>query len=198
MIPKGTLTVACRECEEVGVLQVGRQLASGKVKVTDHILHKETCTQYVRPQPKHLKSRGTVRKQESRANSLVGARPTAASGALGMDGDGRAYGRWRVEAKQTKAEYYSVSQKVWSKVVGGLRVGEEPLLHVEIRDRIPHVRVCIVRRELLSAWAYSEAIDPPENKWVGRDTQPKRLLLEPEAVAISEEIFSALREANES
>lgn len=198
MIPRGNRTVTCKECDEVGVLQVGRQLSSGKIKVTDLIQHKETCSQYVRPQPKHLRSRRTVREQESRANSLVGARATAASGALNLDGDGRSYGRWRVEAKQTRAPQYAVPQGVWTKLVaGGLRVGEEPLLHVEIRDRIPYVRICVIRRELFCAWS-NEAIGPPENKRVGRDTQPKGLLLEPEAVAISEEMFSAMRGANES
>lgn len=199
---KGPRTVTCRDCGVEGVVNIGRTLRSGQIKVQDFIQHKETCSQFVRPQPKHLKDRRSVRKQEARANALVGAKATAASGAANLDGDGRVFGKWRVESKQTSKDSFTLSQAIWGKLVrGALHVSEEPLLHVEIRSKNPPFRVCVMRSETLQTWK--------QPKWTtdiyelsGRKIDPNAMYpmsldLDPPATAIPESLFEVLRTQNE-
>jgi hypothetical protein len=127
--------VRCRECGVDGVLVTGKILRRGReVKCWDYIEHKETCSLFKRPQPKHLKKKAW-RPQEKRAAALVGANLTPASGALGEDGDARSFHGWRIECKQTEKTVYHLKQSIWQKLVqGALQSGEEPLLHIELGE----------------------------------------------------------------
>lgn len=159
------------------------------MQVVDYIQHLSTCPQYKAPQPEHLRNRASVRKQEKHANSLVGARATLASGALGMDGDGRALGRWRLEAKQTTKDTYRVTERVWIKLVqGALLAGEEPVLHVQFLAA-PHSKVCIVRRDY-----WDQDIPLGNGTIIANELfSPFALGLDPPAVAMPEEEFKRLK-----
>lgn len=148
-LEKGVRSVTCRECGAKGEIRIGRQLASGKQKFEARVPHLETCSLFVRPQPMHLKQK-RWRKQEKRANELVGARATLASGAVNLDGDGRVFGEWRVECKQTKKSSFRLTQKVWSKLVKGAeKAGEKPMLHIEFHDRTPALRKVVVKHDYI-------------------------------------------------
>lgn len=129
--------ITCKECQQIGTVVIRRyKLRTREVQVDDHIEHLESCSSFKQEQPKHLRKKAW-RGQEKRANALVGARETLMSGAVGEDGDGRAFHEWRVECKQTTKPHYTLTQTVWTKLVkGALRAGEEPVLHVEAEGRI--------------------------------------------------------------
>ena len=197
MIRLGGHTAACRECSVEGLVVVQRQRGDQAFHVIDYIEHKESCSQYKRPQPAHLRKRTSVRTQEKRANSLVGAKETVASGAIGRDGDGRLFNKWRVESKQTKHSTYSVSALVWTKLTSGAaKVGEEPLLHVELRDQFPYKRICVIQKSLFESWT-DEVVPDSKNQILDRQTLPKTLPLDPPAVALEEESFKLLKGKNE-
>lgn len=88
-------------------------------------------------------------------NEAMGARDTLASGAVGKDGDGRAFHQWRIEAKQTVMSNYRLTQEIWEKLVtGAMQAGEEPVLHVQMMDDKTRINRVVVRRDL---WV---ALDP--------------------------------------
>lgn len=193
MIRLGRHEVVCRECGEKGLVVVQRQRGDQSFHVVDYIEHGDLCSQKPKVQPAHLRSRTSVRSQEKRANSLVGAKATLASGAVSRDGDGRLFNEWRVESKQTKNSFYAVPTRVWKKLTeGALRVGEEPLLHVELRDQFPYKRICVIQKSLYLSWT---AEIPPlsKNQILERGDLPKELPLLPPAVAIEEETFKQLK-----
>lgn len=187
---RGKRVATCKVCGASGHIELIKFLRGGRaIKVVDYIQHLETCSQYKAPQPAHLKNRASVRKQEKHANNLVGARATLASGALGMDGDGRSLGKWRVEAKQTTKHVYRVTERVWSKLVrGALLAGEEPVLHVQFLTA-PHNKVCIVRRDY---WD-SLCREGPDLNITNELFYPFSMPLDPPAVALLEEDFKRLK-----
>lgn len=135
----------CRECGSEGTLKVGRKLRGGKHAVVDRVPHLDSCSKYKRPQPRHLRLRRKYAKQEESAGKIVGATPTIASGALGMDGDARAFHGWRMEAKQTSKDHYFLSQAIWEKLVdGAVATDEIPMLHVQLDGAAPAAKRVLV------------------------------------------------------
>lgn len=201
MIPKGRQEVTCKECLVSGTVYVGRRLSAGAYKIEDFIKHTESCPLYQREQPKHLQ-RKDWRKQEKRANALVGARETVASGALGEDGDGRKFHEWRVESKQTTGRHYNLRQDVWHKLVHGALInGEEPILHVELNIATTTTqRLVVMRQELYEALSGDSS--PPcnpgqENRvsWrIEYNIHPHEIRLEPVGVVVTEAEFKRLKE----
>ncbi len=201
MIPRGRRQVTCNSCGAEGVVVVGRTLKSGHVHVEDHVPHEETCPLFKREQPRHLKKK-EWRRQEKRANELVGARETLASGAVGEDGDGRRIHEWRVESKQTGKDTYLLRQDTWTKLVrGALRNGEEPLLHVQFFGRHRwESRLVVLRKELYDSLSAEEPNLAPWAKNAksfrlekGSDT-PLLVDLDPPGVMIEEADFQRLKE----
>jgi hypothetical protein len=144
----GLYEVTCRECGAKGTVRIGRELSNGTVKAAEDVPHSEECSKFVRSQPRHLRKRNW-RRQEARANALVGARATLASGAVGEDGDGRAFHGWRVESKQTTSSHYRLTQDIWHKLVeGALLVGEEPVLHLQFETWMGKAPFVVVRKDL--------------------------------------------------
>lgn len=200
---RGSHDVACSECGEDGVIVVGRRLSRERYRVDDQIPHHPRCP-HARPgaQPRHLKEKGWVR-QEKRANALVGARETLMSGAVNEDGDGRVFHGWRVEAKRTRTERYSLTQSTWTKLVqGALMAAEEPYLHVELNcdSRAGPDRRVVVRQEL-----YGAVVRPPVQKAPGPRTAttgrvvasvrtPYALTLDPPGVVLTEYQFTEIVE----
>lgn len=189
---KGQSTT-CKLCGAEGLVYVGRQLRSGKFKVEDRIPHEKYCDLYVGAQPRHLRKK-KWRGQEKRANALVGARETLASGAVGEDGDGRLFHKWRVESKQTVRRTFNLSQGVWKKLVkGALLAGEEPVLHIEVYCRnLSRTSFAVVRKDLYDAFNEEEPTALPDNvnkksfginAW---DHPPFLVELEPLGVAVYE------------
>lgn len=176
---------------------IGRLLSHERVKVEDRIPHAEHCSLYQRAQPKHLK-RKNWRRQERRANALVGARETPASGALGKDGDGRLFHQWRVESKQTQEDHFLLRQDTWHKLVSGaLLAGEEPVLHVELNSG--KCRQVIIREELYAALEDHAPHTAPglKNRLSFRlepTARPLRIELEPIGVMVLESTFERLKE----
>jgi hypothetical protein len=201
VVRKGRHFVSCKECGAEGAVDIGRTLANGRVKVTDRIAHAETCPMFRREQPRHLK-RKRWRKQETRANALVGARETVASGAIGEDGDGRRFHEWRVESKRTTALHYNLRQDVWIKLVHGALVnGEEPLLHVELNtSNNPVQRLVVMRLDLFEALTGDRhpPCDPSQENRVSWRIEyklhPQMVRLGPVGVAVTEEEFERLKE----
>ena len=191
----------CNHCGASGNVHIGRTIKSGKVKVTDYIEHLDTCPMSRKEQPKHFKKKAW-RKQEARANSLVGARETVASGALGEDGDGRRFHEWRVESKQTTGMHYNLRQDVWSKLVhGALANGEEPLLHVELNTtNHPVYRSVVVRLDLYEAMTgdRNPHCNPGQKNRVSwrieSSLHPQMIRLDPVGVVLPESQFKRLKE----
>jgi hypothetical protein len=189
---KGQLTT-CRLCGASGLVYLGRRLKSERVKTLDSIPHERECKLYVGAQPRHLRKK-KWRGQEKRANALVGARETLASGALNEDGDGRAFHEWRVESKQTVRRSYNLSQAVWSKLVkGALLSGEEPVLHVEVYCKnLSRARFVVVRKDLYDAFhgeapkALAENLNKKSYRINAWDQPPFLVDLEPLGVAVHE------------
>jgi hypothetical protein len=182
------------------VVDIGRTLANGKVKVTDRIEHAEICPLFEREQPKHLK-RKAWRKQEKRANALVGARDTVASGSIGEDGDGRLFHQWRVESKGTEKEHFLLRQDVWTKLVkGALLAGEEPVLNLKFSAEL--YSYVVIRKELFDAvlagtltlWA-TDKFKNKKSYRINRNVPLPHLIdLEPPGVLISEAELKKLKE----
>ena len=197
---RGSHHVTCRHCGQRGVVVLGRVTRGGTtVEVEDRIDHAEDCPSYRRPQPRHLQ-RKAWRAQERRANELVGAHATPASGSLGRDGDGRAFHRWRVESKGTIHPTYRLKQDIWTKLVrGALLAGEEPVLHVLVmRGKPAQQAFVVVRRELYDALCEDE---PRGVHFRGKsfpfflNSRPPLLVdLEPTGVALTEAGFEKLKE----
>jgi hypothetical protein len=157
------------------------------VNVTDEIRHKEGCSRYVVPQATHFKKKRWV-PQEKRANALVGVRATPASGAMNMDGDGRSIHGWRVESKGTSNDRYILTQAVWSKLVkGALEAGERPMLHVELRSKIPHVRrVLILSTEAVLPALHTLPLTRTGNLRIDEGYTPSIAALDPPALVLTE------------
>ncbi len=203
-LERGHKTVRCRECGAEGTVRVGRQLARSRVKAGISVEHLPHCPAYKPDQPSHLKKKRWTQ-QEKQANALVGARETVASGAANEDADGRFFGHWRVESKGTVKSSYTLTGAVWAKlVVGALRAGEEPILHVRIgRSTAVERDLVIVRTDFFDAamgktgWRVREA---PQN----RNAKSFRLTLDvetpylvqlvPLAIAVTEHQFKELKE----
>lgn len=186
----------CNECGESGDIRIKPNTLSGdRYKIEDYISHQEGCRLYVGEQPRHFKQK-RWEKQEKRANDLVGARETVASGAANKDGDGRLLGEWRTESKQTKRAAFSLQQKVWTKLVdGALRAGEEPLLHVQMQDE----RRVVVRREWFDGQGggnlsvSTECVNPKSYRLVPGASTPHLVQLEPPGVMLFESEFTRLK-----
>jgi len=190
--------VTCRECGASGRVRVKASALTGaRCHVEDYIPHLDTCSLYKRAQPRHLKKKQDWQKQEKRANALVGARETVASGAANEDGDGRLLGKWRTESKQTKRTAYALYQTVWSKLVdGALGAGEEPLLHVQMKDE----KRVAVRKEWYDAMGGDQDlvkidanVNPKSYKIDGSTKTPQLIQLDPPGVLLFESEFSALK-----
>lgn len=190
--------VTCRMCSAVGRVRVKANAATGaRAHVLDYIRHEESCPLYKREQPRHLTRKQSWQKQEKRANDLVGARETVASGAANEDGDGRLFGEWRTESKQTKRAAYALYKTVWSKLVSGaLGAGEEPMLHVQIKGES---RV-IVRKEWYDAKGgdpHIHQVDTYVNeksyKLDGNTRTPHLVQLDPPGVMLFESEFLSLK-----
>tara|TARA_R110002126_G_scaffold43113_13_gene123834 strand:- start:316 stop:930 length:615 start_codon:yes stop_codon:yes gene_type:complete len=191
--------VTCRVCGVAGKVRIRASSLSGdRHRIDDHIEHAEKCTLYRRPQPRHLKKKLAWERQEKHANSLVGAHATVASGALNEDGDGRVFGEWRVESKQTKRTAYALYQTVWSKLVNGaVKAGEEPLLHVQMNGK----KRVVVRRRWFEEHDTDETLvhvnDRLKNKKSYKvdsaESTPHLIQLEPEGVLLYESEFQKLK-----
>jgi hypothetical protein len=193
--------VQCRKCGETGIVRIGRRLKNGQYKVKDFIQHKPDCANVgTSSQPRHLRKKGW-RPQEKRANKLVGARATPASGALNQDGDGREFHGWRVEAKQTTKASYTLTQNVWQKLTyGALSNGEEPLLHVESRSGHSTERRVVILAPMYEALQGT----PSSIKSMGRVSTthriggygagPFKVELDPPGVEMDEGYFRRLKE----
>lgn len=207
-LERGVRQVTCRECGAAGEVRIGSSSGGGRqVKVSENVPHLETCSRFRREQPRHLKQKDW-QKQEKRANALVGARETLASGAVGKDGDGRSFREWRVEAKRTQHHYYRLTQAVWSKLVTGAQLaGEEPLLHVQWAPPVGCANllaapVVVVTLDLYTALTGDRA--PLVNSTCVNRTSyrlerkmvqhPERVQLEPVGVALAETDFERLKE----
>jgi hypothetical protein len=202
-LKRGVRKVTCRECGAEGTIRIGATLSRGRrVKAAEDVPHLESCPYYVREQPRHLKKK-QWQKQEKRMNRVLGTRDTLASGAVGKDGDGRAFHKWRMEAKQSADCKYRLTQTVWDKLVSGaLLTGEEPVLSVVLNaTNYPTTKLVVIRHAL---WT---ALDPEgsvyqrselKNRLSYRltDTAPKPLLIEldPPGVMLSEAHFLALKD----
>lgn len=201
-LEKGVRQVTCRECGAEGEVRIGTTLARGrKVKVSENVPHLKTCSRYRRSQPRHLKKKGW-RQQEKKMNQQLGARDTLASGAVGKDGDGRAFHRWRIEAKQTMTTKYRITQVVWEKLVkGALLAGEEPVLHVELA-RGSAKRV-VLRKDLYdaleSADIHTDGRFSNRLSYLVTYDQPRPLLIEldPPGVMLDEAHFLTLKDSVE-
>jgi hypothetical protein len=119
---------------------------------------------------------------------------------MGMDGDGRRLGVWRVESKQTSKDMYRISQAIWEKLVkGALRNNEEPLLHVELctTDPMKTSRICVMRKETFLAWGGVTQAESDKSLRLDRPLPAMIDSLEPSAVALVEETFKQLKAQNE-
>jgi len=194
--------VVCRICGATGNVYIGEKRRQG-YRIEDKIPHKDTCDHAPpREQPRHLKNRLSVRRQETHANSLVGARETPASGALNNDQDGRRFHAWRTESKQTRTGQYLLTQKYWTRVVSGsLLAGEEPMFHVRfLRTGGDFV---IVRAEWWNAY---EAVPPTDTTNMGRINYyvrpvaktPCLIPLDPPGVLVHESAFKKVYKRAES
>ena len=162
---RGIHQVTCRECGASGTLSIGNPRENGKYKVQDSVPHRTTCSFFVGVQARHLKQKRAWQRQEERANALVGARSTLASGAVNQDGDGRLFHGWRTESKQTSTPYFDLFPRIWMKLLtGALPAGEEPLLHVELRHRMPPERRVVIRLEMFQSLSDTEVVKKPGNR----------------------------------
>ena len=165
------------------------------MRIDDFIEHREGCSMCKKEQPKHLQAKGW-RKQEKRANALVSARATPNSGAVGMDGDGRAFHKWRVEAKQTSSVSYQLRQYVWDKLVqGAMLAGEEPVLHLEFKTGPADTptRHIVLRTEFVEGIVEAVGVLPGMtiHRGVCASLMPA---LTPQAVVVQEEVLPNLQE----
>jgi hypothetical protein len=191
--------VKCRLCGAEGRIRVkSNPLTGGRQHVDDYIPHTPECELYKRPQPRHLaKDRKRWAKQEQRANDLVGARATPASGALNQDGDGRLLGKWRTESKQTKRKVYPLRQTVWAKLLNGAaKAGEEPMLHVELAE---YDRRVIVRKSWYDARSQQEpsvdqtCVNEKSYRVEASAKTPHLIQLDPPGVMLYESEFAELK-----
>ena len=201
---KGMQDVTCNSCGVAGKIRIGTP-RGGKARIEDHIKHTEECELYKRPQPRHLKNRGTWQRQEKRANALVGAQETMVSGALNEDGDGRLFGEWRVESKQTVKTIFPLRQSVWEKLVkGAAKAGEEPILHLEFRPPGGAIsRRVLVRFEWWDALVVEESGYTQEDKYINAKSYrlvesagtPHLVQLSPPAIMLYESEFNTLKDS---
>lgn len=199
---RGMQDVTCNDCGASGTIRIGT-VSRGRAKIKDSIPHVEGCSLYKRAQPRHLKNKVTWERQEKRANAMVGANMTLASGAVNEDGDGRLFGEWRVESKQTEKVTFPLRQSVWEKLVkGAMKAGEEPILHLEFRPPGGSLsRRIIVRREWFDALSPDTSIpmndayvNAKSYRLVEAEATPHLVQLEPHGVMLYESEFSALKE----
>ena len=179
--------VRCAHCRRFGWIILA-PASYGEFEVNDQIKHARGCPRGPAEQPAHLRKRGW-RAQEKRANELVGARATPASGALGEDGDGRVFLGWRGAAKQTHCLRYNLHPAIWEKLVrGALPVGEEPILHVQLRDR---TRFVIIRSDRYGDTSGMSCISAARVTFnLNQSTKtPAVILLSPRAVVFRESQF---------
>ena len=106
-----------------------------------------------------------------------------------------------MEAKQTSRGHFTVTPKIWSKLVNGaMAVGEQPILHVELRGLPgePTYRFVVVLKEWFdeSGTRCIEGLHPWVDTLLG--LYPRTLPLHPPAVALTEQQFIDFKAANES
>ena len=195
----GVYRVRCKNCGAEGDLRIDSIARNGTAKTRESISHDESCPLYLKDQPEHLRKKWW-RGQEKRANRLVGAFATPASGAVGMDGDGRSLHAWRVEAKQTRKDVFPIQQSVWSKLIeGAMLAGEEPVLHVEIRSRGIE-RFVAVRKEFYDALSTETPRDVPRLRYKTsfridpKEPTPVLISLDPPGVLLREFEFERIKE----
>ena len=124
----------CRLCSRSGTVYV-TPLPTGEYKLRDNIMHKKGCPNGPKIKPKHFMHKKWER-QEKKANELVGASETEASGARHKDGDGRRLFEWRVEAKQTASTQYRLKFSTWKELLFKCKTaGELPLLHIQVNKK---------------------------------------------------------------
>lgn len=194
-LPKGYYRVRCPVCLVEGRIRVVPK-SKATVSVSENIAHDEGCTNYRVPQPSHLGRRAPWRKHEKRANALVGTRPTAASGALNEDGDGRVLGKWRMEAKSTEKEVYTITQAVWEKLVlGALKSGEEPVLHIQTSAGSSVVLRADFAEGFLGDLGSGDLLPSRTYKVLPRAPTPGLVALKPPGVLLTEAEFTSIREA---
>jgi hypothetical protein len=119
-----------------------------------------------------------------------------------MDGDGRVLREWRVESKQTRCEYFVLTQAIWGKLVEGARgFGEEPLLHINLMARNQN-RV-VIAEVLYSALTSAPPLPPDAGQRRRKTTYrvdsdlptPSLVPLDPPGVLLFEEEFLELKKA---
>lgn len=149
---------SCKECKKRGKLKLSPD-GEGDFHVKDYIKHRPNCS--LRPkQPDHFRNRKRWMKGEERGNALVGARNTAASGAMNKDGDGRIIQKWRVETKTTEKNNFRLKEDIWNKLhEGALSASEEPLLYIETCE----LKFVIVRSSLINTSRSDVLIPAPKS-----------------------------------
>ncbi len=183
---------SCLVCGRSGEVHISS--SGDDAVVHDEIDHAPGCI--LSAQPRHL-ARRRWQEQEKRANALLGARATIASGAIGEDGDGRSVHMWRIEAKRTSSNRYRLTQTVWGKLAyGAMAAGEEPVLHIEFHGAsIGPFRVLVIRLDYYRGLVPEVPVEvEPRPSFLITDTTylPRALPLHPAAVLIDEVTFRSL------
>lgn len=182
------LNTSCHECGKAGVIEV-RKLTLDGCEVLDFIEHERGCSLARTEQPVHFQ-RQAWRRQERAAIRAMGIRPTVASGAANLDGDGRKTHEWRLECKQTTSPRYVLKQQTWTKLVeGALSSSEEPVLNVRVQDREWFV-------VLRTTWQSHGSREPTTRGRVFDSTGATRFVVHvsPEGLAMPKSEFLKLKE----
>lgn len=79
------------------------------------------------------RQRKLAQKQEQRVAAGVGGQATSSSGTSGDKGDGRVYGRYRIENKYTRAKSYRVTRADLQKIRSECVYPEQPAFQVDFR-----------------------------------------------------------------
>lgn len=174
-----------------------RAVVGSMASVLDFIKHKEGCPLSPARMPAHLRSRQWAR-HEKATNARLGTRGTLASGSVGMDGDGRALQRWRLECKQTGSTAYTLTQAAWTKLVdGALCSGEEPVLDIEfLLPRGVRRRRVVIREVLWASFCPSVPAGEPRSRWhiSVHGENPEYVGLVPPGIAVDEIDFIPIKE----
>lgn len=176
---------------------VVQSISQGQASILDSIPHKDGCSLAPPRMPTHLRTR-TWARHERATNARLGLRGTLASGAVGMDGDGRRFQRWRLECKQTGSDYYTLTQASWTKLVdGALNVGEEPVLDVEflLSHGRRHRRV-VIRESLWTSFHPRVPVTETRPRWriPLHGANPEYVGLVPPGIAVDELDFLPIKE----
>lgn len=188
------VAISCRECFAKGTLRIDLWNSSFE----NNTVHLEGCSLHIQKLARHFR-RKEWRTQEKKANALVGANATLASGALLMDGDGRLMGEWVIECKGTEKNSYRVPQNIWHKVTKTALSGkgERPLLHVQFNGSNPLRSFVVIPEE----WWAEKTSDAPTSLLVAARNELfvekfghcfKMSTLDPPAVAVPDYHFKEL------